>query len=193
MATTVGFDQVEVGVFDAAGETITDTFVWRDEKGGTVDLTITGLEKEVVRVEASNGVVWQSKKGTGQVTSTFNTFNPPKEDLNKVLGKKVDGKASWMGENTDPPFVAMIAKSEDADGTPFYMALPKGLMGMNEITVNTRTQDGSNPPSNTALTGSWQNTEIGGERVVYGDFEGDEGFDEWRQSVFPGAPTEPAV
>lgn len=189
----VGFDQVEVAVFDAAGETVEDVFIWRDEKGGTVDINITGIEKETVRVEASNGVVWQSKKGTGQVTSTFNTFNPPRADLNKITGRKVDGKASWAGESTDPPFVAMIAKSEDVDGNPFYLALPKGLMGMNEVALNTQTVDASNPPSNTALTGSWQNTTIDGERVVYGDYEGDEGYEEWRAKVFPGVTSGPAA
>lgn len=190
MTTTVGFEQVEIGVFDETGETIEETFVWRDEDGGTVNMTITGLEKETVRVEASNGVVWQSKRGTGQVTSTFETFNPPKADLNKILGKTVNGQASWIGEDTNPPYVALIAKSSDIDGKPYYLALPKGMMGLNEIPLATTTQE-TNPPNNSTLTGSWQNTTIDGERVVYGDFEGSEGYDEWRESVFPGARSEP--
>lgn len=183
--TTVGFEEVEIGIFDAAGETIEETFVWRDEEGGTVNMTITGLEKEASEVYASDKRVWLSKKGTGNVTSTFETFNPPSEDLDKVLGRTVDGQTSWAGEETDPPYVALIAKTEDVDGTALYFALTKGMMGQNEIALATRTAD-TTPPTNATLTGTWQNRDIEDESRTFGKHIGSEGFDAFRQLVFPG-------
>lgn len=190
MTTTVGFEEVEVGIFDEAGENIVKTFVWRDEDGGTVNMTITGLDKEVSEVYASNRRVWISKKGTGNVTNTFETFNPPSEELDELLGRKIDGKTSWAGENTNPPYVALIAKSEDVDGTPLYMALTKGMFGMNEITIGTRTAE-TNPPTNTTLTGTWQDRTIDGEGQTYGKHIGEEGYEDFRSIVFPGAPAGP--
>jgi len=191
---TVGFEEVEVAIFDAAGENVEETFVWRDEKGGTVNMTITGLEKETSEVYASDKRVWLSKKGTGNVTSTFETFNPPSEDLDKVLGREVDtdGNTSWAGEDTDPPYVAMIAKTEDVDGTPLYFALTKGMMGQNEINLATRTQE-TTPPSNTTLTGSWQDRTIEGKSRTFGKHIGSEGYEAFRELVFPGVPAEPEV
>lgn len=192
MSTTVGFEEVEVAVFDASGEAITDVFTWRDDKGGTVDLTITGLEPTISRVSASNKTVWQSKRGTGQVTNTFNAFNPPKDDLDVVLGRDVDESGSaWVGEDTQAPFVAMIAKTEDIDGNPMYFALTKGLMGYNEITINTKVQGEESVPSNTTLTGSWQDRDINGKSRVFGTHVGTEGYEAFRTSVFPGAPVLP--
>lgn len=185
--TTVGFEEVEIGIFDAAGENIEETFVWRDGEGGTVNMTITGLEKETSEVYASDKRVWISKKGTGNVTSTFETFNPPSEDLDKVLGRTVDGKTSWAGEETNPPYVALIAKTEDVDGTELYFALTKGMMGQNEIALATRTAD-TTPPTNATLTGTWQNRDIEDESRTFGKHIGSEGYDAFRQLVFPGAP-----
>jgi phi13 family phage major tail protein len=192
--TTVGFEEVEVGVFDETTGDVTQTFVWKDENGGTVDLTITGLEPTISRVSASNKTVWQSKKGTGQVTSTFNTFNPPKEDLDIVLGRETDANgSSWVGEDTQAPNVAMIAKASAPDGTPVYFALTKGILGYNEIVINTKTSGEEQVPSNTTLTGSWQDREVDGKSRVFGTHVGEESYDTFRTSVFPGLATEPTT
>lgn len=188
----VGFEEVKVGVFDAAGENIEEVFVWKDEDGGTVNMTITGLEKEATEVYASNKRVWISKKGTGAVTNTFETFNPPSADLDKVLGRDVDGTTSWAGEDTDPPYVAMIAKTEDVDGTPMYFALTKGMFGQNEIALTTRTQE-TTPPTNTTLSGSWQDRDIEGKGRTFGKHIGTEGYEAFEALIFPNAPVLPGA
>ena len=188
----VGFEEVKVGIFDKAGENVEEVFVWKDEDGGTVNMTITGLEKEVSEVYASNKRVWLSKKGTGAVTNTFESFNPPQADLDKVLGREIDGNTSWAGEDTDPPYVAMIAKTEDVDGTPMYFALTKGMFGQNEIALNTLTQETA-PPANTILSGSWQDRDIEGKGRTFGKHIGSEGYEGFEKLIFPGAPTLPAA
>ena len=94
----VGFEEVKVGVFDAAGENIEEVFVWKDEDGGTVNMTITWLEKEATEVYASNKRVWISKKGTGAVTNTFETFNPPAADLDKAAQKPAQMGGAFLFE-----------------------------------------------------------------------------------------------
>ena len=183
----VGFEEVIVGIFDDAGEKIKELFTWKDEKGGTVNLNITGLEKEISEVWASDKRVWMSKRGTGAVTSSFESFNPPQADLDKVLGRDIDTNGtSWAGSDTNPPYVAMIAKSHDIDGEPVYLALVKGMFGQNEENLATNTNE-STTPGNTTLTGSWQNKDIEGKSRVYGKHIGEEGYDAFYALVFPDA------
>ena len=49
-----GFKRLHVGIFDSTGEKIKEKFVWEDEKGGTVNLNITGLSPEMTDMWASN-------------------------------------------------------------------------------------------------------------------------------------------
>lgn len=191
---TVGFEEVEIGIYDPVTEQITESFVWKDENGGTVNMTITGLEPTITRAVASNKTVWQSKRGTGQVTSTFEAFNPPEEQLDKVLGREKDENgSSWVGNNTQAPYVALIAKASNIDGEPVYLALPKGMIGYNEIPLATTNPEEETAPPNTVLTGTWQDAEIAGDSRVFGKHIGSEGYDAFRTLVFPGAPSVPTA
>ncbi|RZH78495.1 phage tail protein, partial [Staphylococcus aureus] len=98
------------------------------EKGGTVDLNITGLAPDLVDMFASNKRVWMKKQGTNEVKSDMSNFNIPSEDLNTVIGRsKVKNGTSWVGGNTRAPYVTVMGESEDGlTVQPGYVALLKG-------------------------------------------------------------------
>lgn len=191
-ATLVGFEEVEVGIFDAAGSKTLETFVWKDEDGGTIKLGISGLEPDEVKMRASNKNVWVSKRGTSDVKTSFETFNPPLEELDKVLGAVADSNGiSWVGDDTEAPYVSMICKSSDIFGNPVYLGLVKGKMGLDSIDLNT-TEEKAKEPESTKLTGSWISREIEGESRIYGRAVTPEQYTALRNAIFPGL-TEPTA
>lgn len=192
-ATLVGFEEVEIGVFNQDGTAVTETFVWKDEDGGTIKIGISGLEPEEVKMRASNKNVWVSKRGTSDVKTSFETFNPPIEELDKVLGivAGADGVA-WVGDDTEAPYVSMICKSSDIFGNPVYMGLVKGKMGMDSIDLNT-TEENPKEPESTKLAGSWISRTIDGKPRIYGRAITAEQYKTLRSAVFPGLPEVPAA
>lgn len=187
----VGFKKVLVGVFDQVGEKIVKKFEWKDDKGGTVNLNVTGLAPELVDMFASNKRVWMKKQGTNEVKSDMDIFNIPSDDLNEVLGRKKDANGTaWVGEKTKAPFVAMIGVSEDGmTGDPVYVALLKGTFSLDSIEFKTKGEK-AEAPEPTKLTGDWMNRtiEVDTEEqgVVYGYHEGKTGEEEFFKKVFPG-------
>ncbi|WP_224212205.1 major tail protein [Staphylococcus aureus] len=110
----VGFKRLYVGVFNPEATKVVKRMTWEDEKGGTVDLNITGLAPDLVDMFASNKRVWMKKQGTNEVKSDMSIFNIPSEDLNTVIGRTKDKNGtSWVGENTRAPYVTVIGESED--------------------------------------------------------------------------------
>ncbi|GAB5801276.1 hypothetical protein JMUB7516_27260 [Staphylococcus aureus] len=57
-AYKVGFKRLYVGVFNPEATKVVKRMTWEDEKGGTVDLNITGLAPDLVDMFASNKRVW---------------------------------------------------------------------------------------------------------------------------------------
>src|SRR5699024_12813967 len=102
-------------IFDKKGLKVKNKLTWEDENGCTVNLNISGLNPESVKFRASNKTVWQKRQGTDEVKSDMDLFNVPSEDLNTVLGRDVDGKTSWVGDDTRAIYVAMIGVSENPD------------------------------------------------------------------------------
>ncbi|MGY0413979.1 major tail protein [Staphylococcus sp. mip270_02] len=181
----VGFEKVHVGIFDE-DEKIKQLMTWKDEKGGTVNLNISGLAPEKVEMRASNKTVWSKKQGTGEVQSELDVFNVPDKDLDAVLGRDLDKNGtSWVGEKTRAPYVALIGESEDLlSGEPVYLALTKGTMSLESIEWKTTPKEAEEPEPQ-QLTGDWIARTIDGNSRIYGYHVGKEGSDELFQSVFP--------
>ncbi len=92
----VGFKRLYVGVFNREATKVVKRMTWEDEKGGTVDLNITGLAPDLVDMFASNKRVWMKKQGTNEVKSDMSIFNIPSDDLNTVIGRTKDKNGtSW--------------------------------------------------------------------------------------------------
>ncbi|EMC0274949.1 phage tail protein [Staphylococcus pseudintermedius] len=188
---TVGFKKLYVGVFDEDAENIVKRFIWQDEKGGTVNLDITGLSPDMIDMYASNKRVWMKKEGTNSVKSDLDLFNIPTDQLDYVLGRTEDTNgSSWVGETTRAPYVAMIGESETGvDGKPVYVALLKGIFSLDSMKFKTKGEK-EEAPEPTKLTGDWmmREVEIGGTTsgYVFAYHEGTNGVEEFFNKVFVG-------
>lgn len=167
----IGFKRLYVGVFDQSETKVVKKLVWEGQTGGTVNMNITGLAPDVIKVYASNGPVWSSRKGTGDVKADVELFNIPEDDLNEVLGLKVDGQEAWAGPDTQAPYIAVIGESADDDGNPILIALPKGTASLDSIKLETL-EGKAKAPDNDKLNITCVNTKIDGVDQTYGKFVG---------------------
>lgn len=83
-------------------------------KGGPTSFELTGLSKEAVKVFAGNREYYISAKGTGSVAANFGLLDVPAEIERELLGLISFGEGiDAFGENTEPPYIAVVAESED--------------------------------------------------------------------------------
>lgn len=104
-----------IGIFDSTGKIpAANLYVIEGEqdKGATVSAEISGLSKEPSKVYGSNIAYYVSQKGTGDVSATFGLLDLPTEVNDKILGYKTDtNKISFLGEDTEPPYCAILMES----------------------------------------------------------------------------------
>lgn len=137
----IGFKRLKVQVFDAAG-TPTDELIvieGNQDEGATQEATISGLSAEPTRVYGSNVAYYVSQKGTGEVSVSLTLLDVPSEAEAKMLGYTVDDilKAQFIGENTEPPYCALMMESEDAKGNVAAFGFFKGKFSKGDIALKT--------------------------------------------------------
>ncbi len=147
--TMVGFKKMTIGIFDKDGKIPTaNQFVieGKQDKGATVSAEISGLSKESTKVYGSDIAYYISQKGTGDVSATFGLLDLP-EDLNdKILGYKTnENKISFLGEDTEPPYCAVLMESADLSGETAMLTIFKGKFSRESINLNTTTNEAFEP------------------------------------------------
>lgn len=147
--TMVGFKKMTIGIFDETGKIpAANQFVieGKQDKGATVSAEISGLSKEATKVYGSNIAYYISQKGTGDISATFGLLDLP-EDLNdKILGYKTsENKISFLGEDTEPPYCAVLMESEDLSGETAMLTIFKGKFSREAINLNTTTNEAFEP------------------------------------------------
>ena len=145
----VGFKKLTIGVFDETGKVPEkNQFVieGKQDKGATVSAEITGLAKESTKVHGSDIAYYVSQKGTGDVSINFGLLDLPEDVNDKILGYKVnDQKISFMGEDTEPPYCAVLLESSDLSGETALLAAFKGKFSRESMKLNTLTNEAFEP------------------------------------------------
>ncbi|MDT2485089.1 major tail protein [Enterococcus avium] len=148
--TLVGFKKMTIGVFDENGKIPAANLIvieGKQDEGATVSAEISGLSKEASKVYGSNVPYYISQKGTGDISANFGLLDLPDGANDKILGYKVDGTNgfSFLGEDTEPPYCAVLMESEDLSGETAMLALFKGKFSRESINLNTTTNDAFEP------------------------------------------------
>ncbi|MGU9512763.1 major tail protein [Enterococcus faecium] len=147
--TLVGFKKMTIGVFDSTGKIpAANLYVieGKQDEGATVSAEISGLSKEPSKVYGSNIAYYVSQKGTGDVSATFGLLDLPTEVNDKILGYKTDtNKISFLGEDNEPPYCAILMESEDLNGDTAMLAMFKGKFSRESINLNTKTNEAFEP------------------------------------------------
>ncbi|MBS7578292.1 MULTISPECIES: major tail protein [unclassified Enterococcus] len=116
------------------------------KKGATTTFDLTGLTKEPVKVFGSNIEYFLARKGTGSVAANFGLLDVPAAVEKTILGlvtlaEGIDG----FGENTEPPYVAAVAESEDLYGEPVAFAMVAGSFNRDAFSLATKNDEDFTP------------------------------------------------
>lgn len=77
MITTIGFEKATFGIYDEKDEKVTEKVEvnGKNKKGGTVEADISGLDAEAIKVFASNGPYYISKKVLAMLSKQSVSWN----------------------------------------------------------------------------------------------------------------------
>lgn len=147
--TFVGFKRMTIGIYGTDGKiTPSDLIVveGKENEGATVSAEISGLSKEPTKVYGSNIAYYISQKGTGDVSVNFGILDLPDGANDKILGYKTnENKISFLGEDTEPPFCAVMLESEDLNSETAVLSIFKGKFSRDAINLNTTTDEAFEP------------------------------------------------
>ena len=117
------------------------------KEGGPTSFDLTGLTKEAQKVYAGDREYWISAKGTGSVAANFGLLDVPTEIEQELLGLVVfnTGGIDGFGDDTEPPYVAVIAESEDLYGEPVAFAMLAGKFNRDGFSLATKTDEDFTP------------------------------------------------
>ncbi|MBC6310150.1 hypothetical protein HCJ66_11435 [Listeria sp. FSL L7-1582] len=149
MAQTIGFDSVTFAVLDEDGAIVGELLENKGEKEtGAVEATIEGITAEMKKVWASNIAVYVAASGTGDVKSKITIFNLLEEQFSSLLGwENVNALKGVLGrgKSSKTPYVAAALQSQAIDGDIIIYGLPKGKFSLNEVAVETGTDESAEP------------------------------------------------
>lgn len=147
--TLVGYKRMTIQVLDDDFKPVTASkFVieGNPDEGATNKFEITGLSKAAIKTYGSNIPYLISQKGTGDVKANFGILDLPFASEQTVLGRKTstDG-VTHIGEETNPPYCAVLMESEDLRGEPIGFGIYIGKFGRDAITAETLTEGDFQP------------------------------------------------
>lgn len=151
MSETYGFSKVSTRVLksDLTPDTTKEIRVMEGvpTEGGPTSFELTGLSKEAVRVFAGNREYYISAKGTGSVAANFGLLDVPAEIERELLGLITFGEGiDAFGENTEPPYIAVVAESEDlSTGDPVAFAMVGGKFNRDGFSLATKNDEDFTP------------------------------------------------
>ena len=147
MTSTIGFKRATFFEFDK-DDKVVDNYVveGKQNKGGTVEASISGLSAEATKVYASNVPYFISQKGTGSVELSLSVLDVPETVLNSVLGRKENEDGiTLVGEHTESPYVGVLLEANALSGEPVFFALLKGKFRLDEQSMETNEDEVSEP------------------------------------------------
>jgi phage major tail protein, phi13 family len=151
----IGFKRAKIQPLAADGTPKGDLIVLEGAQGegATQEATISGLSVEPVKVHGSNIAYYISQKGTGDVAAVCKFLDVPSEEENRIMGYVTDStlKAQFIGENTEPPYCAIILESEDAKGNVAIFGFFKGKFSKGDTVLKTK-EGGSFTPEGDTYT-----------------------------------------
>lgn len=186
--TLIGFKRMIVGIHDVDGTIKKQyTIEGKSGEGATVSAEIEGLDSDAVKVYGSNIPYYVLKKGTGDVAVNFGILDMLETVNDEILGYKVDAASgfSFIGEDTEPPFVSVVLESDTISGGKAMLGLLKGKFGRGGYSMSTI--EGENPEPDAdeytlSCVTSDRDDVTKGQTVV--KYVGDEKVEEFKKMVF---------
>lgn len=156
MATTIGFKRATFFIYDK-DDNVKKTYVveGKNNEGGTVTASVSGLSAEAVKTYASNIPYFVHQQGTGEVELTLSVLDLPVEVSNTLLGYEEDDDGiTWGGEDVKAPYAGILMESNVLSGEPYFFGLLKGKFALDEESFETNEETVGEPEPD-ELTGSF--------------------------------------
>lgn len=119
--------------------------------GGPTQVNIQNLSATQTTQYGGDSAYLVIGSGNGQVSGSFNLLDFPFDELNKVLGYKVDENGiAHHGTKTIAPYYAMYVQSHDKNGKAAWMGLPRVQFARGD--VNPQTNNDNTVTSSDQLT-----------------------------------------
>lgn len=132
----VGFKKATIKIHGEIDKTI--VVEGKQNEGATTTAEITGLSPTPVRVAGSNVTYYISQKGTGEVGVNLGVLDLKDADNDAILGYEVAANGiSYVGRNTEAPYVSLLLESEDLQGNTALLGFFKGKFSKETINLNT--------------------------------------------------------
>lgn len=135
----VGFKKAKVGIFDETFK-ISESMVIEGvtDEGATRTFSIEGMTAEMTKTFASNKAYKISKKGIGDLKTSFAGVDVPLEFDKMVMGLEAHTSGFLFGgTNTEAPYSAVIYYDESPQGEPIAFALFRGAWAKGNLEGST--------------------------------------------------------
>ncbi|MGP0696617.1 major tail protein [Listeria monocytogenes] len=170
MAQFLGFRKAHFARLTADNKVDGDIIIveGKQDKGATVEASISGLSKEQSSVWGSDKKYFTSGKGTDNVESTLTILDTPEDFYKTILGfdeiADIEG-AQGVGDETEAPYVAVAMETKALNGDTVIMALTKGKFRANEFSLET-SNDGADEPEGLEINGSHESRDDLGKTFI---------------------------
>lgn len=136
---SVGFKKAKIGVFDEKFKTAeTMEINGTTDEGATRTFSIEGMTAEMVKTFGSNKAYKISKKGIGDLKTSFAGVDVPLDFDKMVLGLKAHTNGFLLGgANTEAPYSAVMYYDETPQGEPIAFALFRGAWAKGSVESST--------------------------------------------------------
>lgn len=200
--TLVGFKRATLQVYDKDGTPV-EGKKWavegKHDEGATSTAEITGLSKEANTVAGSNITYYISRRGTGEVKMNLGLLDLPENVSDIILGYKTsEGGITYIGEDTEAPYIGIILESENLQGQKAELAFYRGTMSKESLNLKTLDPKETFTPEADAYVFSAMSSDAEGEQKgqVVGKYIGeadDPNFTKLEAQVFGETTPAPGV
>ena len=158
----------------------------KPKEGAAASFEITGLTKEPSKVFGSNIAYYVARKGHGDIAANLGILDVPSATEHEMLGHKKaseESKVYHIGEDTEPPYYAVLIESEDLYGEKIGFGMYAGTFSLDGVKGETLNDDDFTPEPGEYVY-SAVSRQINGKKVTVGFADNSEALAELTTELF---------
>ncbi|EOA7293775.1 major tail protein [Enterococcus faecalis] len=158
----------------------------KPKEGAAASFEITGLTKEPSKVFGSNIAYYVARKGHGDIAANLGILDVPSAIEHEMLGHKKaseESKVYHIGEDTEPPYYAVLIESEDLYGEKLGFGMYAGTFSLDGVKGETLNDDDFTPEPGEYVY-SAVSRQINGKKVTVGFADNSEALAELTTELF---------
>lgn len=158
----------------------------KPKEGAAASFEITGLTKEPSKTFGSNIAYYVARKGHGDIAANLGILDVPSATEHEMLGHKKaseESKVYHIGEDTEPPYYAVLIESEDLYGEKLGFGMYAGTFSLDGVKGETLNDDDFTPEPGEYVY-SAVSRQINGKKVTVGFADDAEALAELEKELF---------